>query len=860
MKKYFIGSLVVIQTLNTFAWGISPESKEIGVAGATFMLEITNQGALDYTRGVSDSWITLEGDKVKVARNTENKIHGRTGYVQVNGYNYGSAHNAQNLDGFRRCYIFQYGQGASFYPTTVSLPGTNSSVTVNIYVSSDIQWEFNSDYGWLTIENGSGTGSGVITLRASENTGGTGRSVYVQIHDAGGDPSIPYNDNRVYGFTVTQGVPPEQYSITYENTRGVANMNPASYYKGTSVEFDDLPSVIDGYVFAGWSPALINETDSGDKIVTASWAPISYTISYDANGGSGETGNTSATYDSVVPISSNAFKWANHRFIGWATNANGNVVYAEGDSVSNLTAVANEIVTLYAVWEDYLEPPVFTPESGTIFEDRLSISISCASEEATIHYTTNGSNPTVESPIYRRFRIGDKTMVKAIAELNGIVSEIAVAEYAKGRSADPVISLPDGFTFEHSDQNVSISYQAADGILRYTLDGSDPTDESPIYCGSFSISESTTVKAKVFSEAFFDSSVVTAALNRVWVDVATPQIDAVATFTGSKTKVTLSCSTEGAIIRYTLNGTDPNSHSTKYSAPFYVDDSCTVKAYATKRDFRNSATATHEIVKVWCVGDTMGKPDHSFSTTGADGHGWFRVEDETAPNGEAMKSGAITHNQSSLLSTKVMGPGILSFSWRASCENDPDYEWDHAEFKVDGEVVRRVCGETSWQNESISISGDGEHTIEWWYIKDDVESEGEDSVWVAGYVWTSVYTTTQTSDVPVPYDWLTQYNPEIIDEYDVYESAAKAMAANGCKVWECYVAGTDPTDTNSVFTATITMVDGAPVVEWSPKLGAAEESRRQYTIYGKAGLESGEEWHSPTNALDRFFKVGVEMR
>jgi hypothetical protein len=31
-------------------------------------------------------------------------------------------------------------------------------------------------------------------------------------------------------------------------------------------------------------------------------------------------------------------------------------------------------------------------------------------------------------------------------------------------------------------------------------------------------------------------------------------------------------------------------------------------------------------------------------------------------------------------------------------------------------------------------------------------------------------------------------------------------------------------------------------------------------VYGKASLESGEDWHSPTNALDRFFKVGVEMK
>lgn len=90
-------------------------------------------------------------------------------------------------------------------------------------------------------------------------------------------------------------------------------------------------------------------------------------------------------------------------------------------------------------------------------------------------------------------------------------------------------------------------------------------------------------------------------------------------------------------------------------------------------------------------------------------------------------------------------------------------------------------------------------------------------------------------------------------------TSKKDVHGNDMYVWQDYVAGTDPTDTNSVFTATITMVDGAPVVEWSPKLSAAEEAQRTYTIYGKAGLESGEEWHSPTNALDRFFMVGVEM-
>ena len=77
-------------------------------------------------------------------------------------------------------------------------------------------------------------------------------------------------------------------------------------------------------------------------------------------------------------------------------------------------------------------------------------------------------------------------------------------------------------------------------------------------------------------------------------------------------------------------------------------------------------------------------------------------------------------------------------------------------------------------------------------------------------------------------------------------------------MWQDYVAGTDPTDTNSVFTATITMVDGAPVVTWSPELPPEQAAFRAYTIYGKTNL-TDKAWHSQTNEASRFFKVTVDM-
>ena len=82
-----------------------------------------------------------------------------------------------------------------------------------------------------------------------------------------------------------------------------------------------------------------------------------------------------------------------------------------------------------------------------------------------------------------------------------------------------------------------------------------------------------------------------------------------------------------------------------------------------------------------------------------------------------------------------------------------------------------------------------------------------------------IYTSTQTTPVPVPYAWLTQYEPDIVDEYDAYEAVAMATAANGRnKVWECFVAGISPTNETARFTAKIEMQDGAPVVTWEPDL------------------------------------------
>lgn len=76
--------------------------------------------------------------------------------------------------------------------------------------------------------------------------------------------------------------------------------------------------------------------------------------------------------------------------------------------------------------------PTFTPASGTVLNDENNtVTISCATAGATIHYTTDGTAPTAESAVYTApIVLTDAATVKAIATKDGMnVSAVASATY-----------------------------------------------------------------------------------------------------------------------------------------------------------------------------------------------------------------------------------------------------------------------------------------------------------------------------------------------------------------------------------------------------------------------------------------------
>ena len=74
--------------------------------------------------------------------------------------------------------------------------------------------------------------------------------------------------------------------------------------------------------------------------------------------------------------------------------------------------------------------PTFSPAEGE-FSEAMNVTISCATEDATIYYTTDGSTPTAQSTAYSEpISVSTTTTIKAIAIKSGWMnSEIAEATY-----------------------------------------------------------------------------------------------------------------------------------------------------------------------------------------------------------------------------------------------------------------------------------------------------------------------------------------------------------------------------------------------------------------------------------------------
>jgi hypothetical protein len=158
--------------------------------------------------------------------------------------------------------------------------------------------------------------------------------------------------------------------------------------------------------------------------------------------------------------------------------------------------------------------PAFSPGGGT-YSSAQSVMISTATSGASIHYTTDGSTPSeTTGTLYTgsAVSIDSTATLQAIAYESGFTdSSITGATYTINlpQAAAPAFS-PGGGSYT-STQIVTITSATSGASLRYTTDGSAPTEtHGTIYSSPVNISATTTLKAIAYMAGLSDSTVTSA--------------------------------------------------------------------------------------------------------------------------------------------------------------------------------------------------------------------------------------------------------------------------------------------------------------------------------------------------------------
>ncbi|QJE97067.1 chitobiase/beta-hexosaminidase C-terminal domain-containing protein [Luteolibacter luteus] len=141
-----------------------------------------------------------------------------------------------------------------------------------------------------------------------------------------------------------------------------------------------------------------------------------------------------------------------------------------------------------------------------------------------------------------------------------------------------------------SAQQVTITCSTKNSSIFYTLDGSVPTISSTRYTGPIPVSASRTVKALATAAGLDPSPVVTAEY-RIVNQVEQPVISPNGGLFSTPQPVTLTTTTPGATIYYTLDGSTPTASSTAYTAPVLISTTSTLKAVGIRSGYDDSQVA-----------------------------------------------------------------------------------------------------------------------------------------------------------------------------------------------------------------------------------------------------------------------------
>ena len=159
-----------------------------------------------------------------------------------------------------------------------------------------------------------------------------------------------------------------------------------------------------------------------------------------------------------------------------------------------------------------VDNPIITITNNTV-------TLTCSTENAVIHYTLDGTDPDASSTVYiSQFTLSDNTTIKAIAIKNDKTSAIVTKVYEAPEQT--IVTEPEIIITENGEVTLVNSTDGA--TIYYTTDGTNPSTSSQVYSEAFVIASGTTIKAiavKNNVQSLIVSKTYTAAKNYVYYGI-----------------------------------------------------------------------------------------------------------------------------------------------------------------------------------------------------------------------------------------------------------------------------------------------------------------------------------------------------
>lgn len=262
-----------------------------------------------------------------------------------------------------RCFVKSVGQDTGGQPNVAAYPLSNEvSVNLTIPARTSYTVTFNANGGENAPAAQTKWHNETLILSSQKPT----RTDYVLMgwnktkrEPSSGNYAIDY----AAGASLTENAnttlyavwKPRPFVIKYDANGGTGA--PADQIKehGQSINLYSTIPTRQGYTFQGWATSKgsstvayrAGATYTADANVTlyAVWKIITYTITYNANGGHDAPANQTKEYGKSIVLSTGEPSRDNYDFLGWSTTKEQQAVYNESIYIDNKN------LNLYAIWQ-----------------------------------------------------------------------------------------------------------------------------------------------------------------------------------------------------------------------------------------------------------------------------------------------------------------------------------------------------------------------------------------------------------------------------------------------------------------------------------------------------------------------------